>query len=47
MPATEPASHRTALEKFDRIAMLTLRMSLQAFPVLLAIGLSQYLGRLL
>lgn len=36
---------RTAVEVFDNMSRLMLRMSLQAFPVCLTIAASQFIGR--
>ena len=45
MASTGPDDRRTALEVFDRVAMVTMRLALQALPVFLAIGVSEYIGR--
>jgi hypothetical protein len=45
MAMMEPDTRRTALEVFEGVSRLMLRMSLQAFPVFLTIGAAQFIAR--
>jgi len=44
MARTEPDTGRTALEVFESISKLMLRLSLQALPVFLTIGAAQVIA---
>jgi hypothetical protein len=45
MARMEPDTGRTALEVFESVSKLMLRLSLQALPVFLTIGAAQIIAR--
>jgi hypothetical protein len=45
MARTEPDTGRTAFEVFESASRLMLRLSLQALPVFLTIGVAQLIAR--
>jgi hypothetical protein len=45
MARTEPDTARTALEVFESVSKLLLRLSLQALPVFVTIGAAQIIAR--